>query len=185
MLTAMLTAMRFADLRKRCEARLRELVIESPFDLGTFCRSVERRRGRPIHLVPVLNPLGPCGLWAAAPSADYIFYEQDTSALHQHQIILHEISHLLWSHRALPLTETALAALLFPDLRAGTVQRVLRRVAYSTDEEQEAELLASLLMERISGHGSGSPRPTPSVDPTAEASLRRLETVLEQGAAEE
>lgn len=177
--------MRFGSLRKRSEARLRELAIESPYDFQALCRSVERRRGRPLHFVPAPNSLGPCGLWVASPTADYIFYERDTSPLHQRHIMLHEISHLLCSHHALPLTEAALVASLFPDLGAGAVHRVLGRVAYSTDEEREAEFLASLIMERLSDRAAERPPPALPTDPAAEASLRQLESALKRGATEE
>lgn len=141
--------MKLGSLRKRCEARLRDLAIESPFDLDAFCRSLEGRRGRPICLVPIPSLGGPYGLWVASPSADYIFYERDTGASHQQHIILHELSHLLCDHRLVQGAAAAPLHSLFPDLQPEMVRRALARAAYSTDDEREAELLASLIGERL------------------------------------
>lgn len=169
---SMLTTMKFASLRRRCEARLRELAIASPFDLEAFCRSVEERRGRPIRLVSVPGRGGPHGLWVASPSADYIFYERDTSASHQQHIILHELSHLLCDHRLVRSTAAEPSPPLFPDLQPEMVQSVLARTAYSTDDEREAELLASLILERVAGSRDGE------TDDGMGTTLRRIAAYL-------
>lgn len=163
-------------MRRRCEARLRELELPTPFEARTFCSVLAERRGRPILLRPIATRSGPWGVWVAAPSADIIFYERDTSPLHQAHIILHEVSHLLCGHQPVPVADAELTRLLFPDLCPETVQRVLHRSSYSGDEEQEAELLASLILERA---GSGS---VPMVTADAEVLqlLGRLASTLEQ-----
>lgn len=137
-------------LRKRCEERVRELELPMPFDVESFCAVISEGRGRPIVLHPAASGAGPYGLWAAGPSTDVIFYEEATSPLHQEHIILHELSHLLCSHEPAPVTEDEVAELLFPHLKRDTIQRVLRRGGYSTDEEREAEIMASLIVERVS-----------------------------------
>jgi hypothetical protein len=163
-------------LRQRCEATLRGLHLPAPFDIGAFCDALGARRGRPIRLCPVASQAGPCGLWAAGSRVDYIFYERATSRLHQEHIILHEVSHMLCGHRPGPVSDEECARLLFPDLDAEMVRRVLRRAAYSRDEEQEAELLASLILE----HAGRRTHPTPQrADPKAATPLDRLRTVLE------
>ena len=140
-------------LRRRCEARIEGWELPVPFDVHQLCRALAEQRQRPIVLRPLLGRDGPCGLWVAGPSSDFIFYAADTSPLHQQHIILHELSHLLCGHRTLPLGEDELRALLFPDLHAQTVERVLQRAGYSTADEQEAELLASVILQRVTAHG--------------------------------
>lgn len=171
--------MELRTLRKRCEARLRELDLPDPFDVRAFRDRLAARRGRPILLCAARSDLGPCGLWVAGPSLDVVFYEAVTSPLHQDHIVLHELCHLACDHHALPLSEAALAELLCPHLDQSVVQHVLPRAAYSSDEEREAEILASLILDRASG---GPPRrePRPLDVETVEV-LHRLEASLEHG----
>lgn len=165
------------SLRQRCEAKLAELDLASFENARSFCLTLAARRGRPILIQPATNPAGPFGLWVAGASADVIFYEQGTSPLHQEHIILHEACHLLWEHRPVPVSDGELAHLLFPDIRPDVVQRVLQRFGYSTTEEQEAEMLASLILERT----AGALTPSSSVlDAESEALLRRLRASLEE-----
>src|SRR2546426_1040945 len=139
--------MEFKHLRDRCEARLRELVLPSPFDVQALCDSVEVRRGRRIFLCPVVSKSEVGGAWVAGTAGDFIFYEQETTPLHQEHIILHEVSHLICNHQAASVTKGELSRLLLPDLDAETVASVLRRATYSAEDEQEAELLASLILQ--------------------------------------
>jgi hypothetical protein len=135
-------------LRQHCEAKLRELKIHVPFDVRSFCNALAVTRGRPILLEPLAGTAGACGVWVAVPSADLIFYEEETSPLHQDHIILHEISHLVCGHEPVPVSEGEISQLIFPDIKPETVAEVLQRGGYSTFEEREAETLASLILER-------------------------------------
>lgn len=164
--------------RKRCEARLRGLTLPVPFDVRSFCHSLAVRRNRPLLLHPMASKAGPCGLWVAGPTADHIFYEAETSPLHQDHIILHEASHLLCGHQAAPVSESEFSRLLFPNLEPETVKAVLARAAYSLEDEREAELLASLILERT---GAGTPAGAPGVDSEDEGILKRLGASLETG----
>jgi hypothetical protein len=136
------------SLRRRCERRLRDVRIPQPFDLDAFCREVEDRRGRPLlrRAVTGLHSHAPCGLWVGTPEADHVFYDPGTSPLHAEHIVLHELAHILSDHTLDggdgPLTR------LFPDLDPATITRVLGRVGYSTVQEREAEMMASLIRGR-------------------------------------
>ena len=147
-------------LKRQCVSRVKGLSLPVPFDLRAFCDLVAIRRERPIELRPVVTHAGPWGLWAASDSTDYIFYESDTSPLHQEHIILHEVSHLICGHQPVLANKEDLLSELFPDLSPDTVRRVLGRFTYSRAEEREAEVLASVLLERISAR---RPRGTPPV----------------------
>lgn len=141
-------------LRRRCEVRLRGIRIPSPFDLDTFCAEVAARRGRPLirRPVPGLSASAPCGLWIGTAGADHIFYDPGTSPLHAEHIVLHELAHILSGHSGV---DGALAR-LFPDLDPAVVGRVLGRVSYTTAQEREAEMMASL----IRGRSARPPRDT-------------------------
>lgn len=169
------------DVRRRCEQRLRSLELPTPFDVHTFSQHLATRRGRPIFLRPIASQAGPWGVWAATRSSDIIFYEAHTSRLHQEHIILHELSHLLCGHAPLPVTEPSGLDALFPDLSPETIQSVLRRAAYSDEDECEAEILASLILESTAQGDEA----TPNRDPSAARLLERLNATLGDGAKAE
>ncbi|WP_236717964.1 hypothetical protein [Actinoplanes sp. TFC3] len=158
-------------LRRRCEQRLAGLVIPHPFDLDAFAAVVAAHRGRPLTLRPMpgLGTGAPCGLWLSLASADYVFYDPGTSRLHAEHIVLHELAHMLSGHRTgLDVSGGALARLA-PDLDPRTVERILGRVSYTTAQEREAEMMASLIRARAA-------RPAPRT--LGGGSLGRLADVL-------
>jgi hypothetical protein len=163
-------------LRQRCEARVRDLDIPVPFDAAELCRRLACGSGRAIRLVPLdLPPDGPCGVWVSTAATEYIVYERRTSPLHQEHIILHEVGHLLCRHEATPLVGDSAARLLFPHLDPGIVRRVLGRTHYTAVEEQEAELIASMILERTHRQ---PPEPSWSVAPETAGIVSRIEHSL-------
>jgi hypothetical protein len=121
--------------------------------MDAFLSRLSEQRGRPITLLPMAGqPGAPYGLLATTAGTDYIFFAANTSLLHQQHIVLHEVAHLVCGHdrtagadAAAPLPQFAgLLDGLSPEL----VRRVLGRQAYTEPQEQEAELLASLLLCR-------------------------------------
>lgn len=167
--------MDFESLRRRCDDRLRGLDIPRPFDVERLCDSVARRRGRPIHLLPMRLPgAGPCGLWICGERDDYIVYQQETTPLHQEHIILHEIGHLVCGHRGTAPPDDAGGGSMFTHLAPETVRTMLPRTRYSSQEEREAEMLASLVVQRAR-------RQLPvehHTDPGTAAILARLEATM-------
>jgi len=168
--------MDFRKLRLRCEARLEELDLPVPFSARMLCSMLEDKRGRPIVLRPVTSTAGPWGLWVALPGADLIFFEQATTPLHQEHIILHELCHLVCDHQAPTIAPAEVHQLLFPDLQIETIERVLRRAGYTGEEEQEAEILASLILERFPLADSNEEMES---DPKEAELLKRLASSLE------
>lgn len=163
----------FVALTERCRTRLAELDLPRPFDVRALSASIGRRRGRPLTLLAMDLPAdSPRGLWIGTEQGDYIVYERATTPLHQEHIILHELAHVLCGHVGESGLSDEHAHRLFPKLAPDTVRRVLGRGAYSSEEEQEAELLASMIFQRA-GRDRRSPRVT---DPAAADNLRRLES---------
>jgi hypothetical protein len=128
------------------------------FTVAGLCEVIAAQRGRPLHVHPLDLPpsagLNACGLWIATDVADHVFVEHRTSRFHQEHIILHEIGHMLCDH----VTEDQVAGdqptALAEGLRdgvvdTGLVRRVLARTSYTTRQEQDAELVASLILERV------------------------------------
>ncbi|MET8680894.1 hypothetical protein ABZW18_25760 [Streptomyces sp. NPDC004647] len=164
-------------LRERCRKIVDNLEISTPFDVKALCDGIGDRRGRPIRLVPMDMPVSVSGLWLYTDSYDAIVYERRTSRVHQEHIILHEIGHLLSEHDATPTMGDEVSRLLLPNLNPQVVRAMLGRTRYTEPEEQEAELIASLLLERA-GRWRLPKRWTPV--PNAAGIARRLERSLEQ-----
>ena len=136
-------------LRRRCAARVRDLPLPDPFDVRELCRLVALRRGRAIRLLPMAcGDSGMLGLWVATGSADLILYEESTTPPHQEHIILHELAHVLCDHYSAKVSVEEQMRLLMPDLDPDMVRRVLARTTYLAVEEQEAELIASLIRRK-------------------------------------
>ena len=171
-----------AVLRRRCASHLRSLDLPIPFNLETFCRALAERRKRPLVLRAIDVPSGLGGFWVASPQADYILYQAGTSSLHRLHIILHELSHLICEHKPAPVTDDEFLRIMLPDLSPRAFRHILKRAAYSTAEDQEAEMLATLLSARITHH---STEPGSSDDPEVMEVSRRLVSTLEYGGSSE
>lgn len=148
-----------------------DLDIPQPFDLGRFLAHVERRRNRRIFLHPFTSGPGiPCGLWLGTARADHIFHESATSPWHRTHITLHEVAHMLLDHGG-GGSRHGLGRLLAPDVDPALVRLILGRSTYTTAEEQEAEMMASMIL----GQAGEAPRRLPPMGKGAAAVLYRLE----------
>lgn len=135
-----------ARLREQLRPRVDALDLPGS-DVASFRKYLEEFRQRPVYLVP--RPLGPeiIGIWVSIDTADYIFYEEATSSYHQRHIILHEGCHILQDHQgpALP----GLASKVAPHLDPKLIRSLLCRSVFNTEQETEAEVLATLIEERM------------------------------------
>ncbi|QLH19369.1 ImmA/IrrE family metallo-endopeptidase [Streptomyces sp. Rer75] len=139
---------RYLRLRQRCLPLLNQIDFPRPFSAHALCRTIASQRGRQIHLHPLppeASSTGACGVLLATATADHIFYESQTSHVHQEHIVLHELGHLLFNHHRVDARYTAVMGDLLPDLSDSLVTRLLGRTNYTTRQEQEAETLASLI----------------------------------------
>lgn len=178
-----------SDIDARFAGILQDLDIPRPLDVERLCASIAERRGRPLHLLPLPETAGAdagvCGLWLGLGDADIVFYEASTSRVHQTHIILHELAHMLLDHGRLGDGDSAgsaglaVPAGLFPGLDPAMVNRMLARgrTDYSAVEEQQAELLATL----ISSHVPNRPVAERSASPRAAGVLGRLGEALGLG----
>ena len=170
--------MKLRAIRRQCEDVLRDVVLPDPFTVAGFCAAVSDRRGRALRLLPKQTRVGPCGVWLALPDLDYIFYEDATSQLHREHIILHELGHVLCDHQPTEVIDDEVLGQLLPSLDPRMVRRVLGRTTYTAVEEQEAEMLAALVRERVerrarpSSPGGGVDTGTPGSDQSVVAQLR-------------
>jgi hypothetical protein len=134
-------------VRQACETKLRTLRLPDPFTIDAFSTTLAVERGRPIRLVPLPTAAdAPCGLWLSTPEADYVMHQTVTSRLHQEHIVLHELAHIIFDHKA--LRSAADVRALLPDLHPQMVTTVLARSPYTSEQEQQAEVLADLIAVR-------------------------------------
>lgn len=172
------------DLQRQCEAIVRALDqriggISVPFDLNAFLDQLEADRGRPIELVPfsATVPGKLCGIWVGTDRLDVIYHEEATSLLHQDHIILHEIGHMVCNHTGAALSGAdQVRSLLLTDAVRGQVETVLGRGAYTAVEEQEAELVATLILERATRPAAAARAMAPS-SPEVTAAQQRIEAI--------
>lgn len=135
---------------QQCQRIVDSLDLPDPFDVTEFIDSLAQTRGRPIELIPVSSRLDvPCGVLVTTDRADYILYATDTTPLHQQHILLHEAAHVICGHYKTAPAASAATRLLLPGLSPALVKRVLGRTAYTEPQEQEAELVASLILTRV------------------------------------
>ncbi len=172
-------------LRKAGARRLADLGLPEVADVAELCRHLGEVRDRPITLVPMQMPSShPCGMWVAARDEDLIFYDANTTGAHQEHIILHELGHIICCHRGAGGLDEAASRLLFPNLDPELVRDMLLRATYDDVQEQEAEIIAYLLSQRM---GNAEQRhavpPSPDAgaaggDPGRTAMLSRIERTL-------
>lgn len=115
------------------------------YAVGTVVDQVAGYRSHAIRLEPrpahLMLKTGGSGLWLAGNEHDYIFYDMDTALVHQHHIILHELSHMLLGHCTYHVgSDSDVLALIC----MRNVMEDKRR-----KEEIEAEALASLMHKAI------------------------------------
>ncbi|GAB16823.1 hypothetical protein GOEFS_015_00200 [Gordonia effusa NBRC 100432] len=87
------------------------------------------------------------GLLVRTESIDYIVYESETSQFHRDHIALHELSHQICGHRGQ----------IVPGDRVRVLGRVSDHGATTDADEQEAEVMASLLGMFISNSSRSGP----------------------------
>lgn len=166
--------------RLECEALVASLDVPEPFDLAEFCAGLGRQFEREIVLLSHEMAIGGlCGTWMRTAKADYVFYEADTSQLHQQHIVFHELGHILRRHVPGKELSKDLVRTLAPGIKVSDVFRVLGRDSYNDDDEFEAELTASLIQRRINLQ---PPREAPrATDPSASDIIARISTSLSRG----
>jgi hypothetical protein len=111
---------------------------------------VESIRNRPITIdvADGLNVGSVCGLWLSTDSKEIILHAATPSALHRQQFVLHELSHMVLRHDEVGVP-AGYTNVLFPNLPAEMVRRILMRSSFADRLEAAAETLADLFAAAI------------------------------------
>ncbi|HKS98856.1 MAG TPA: hypothetical protein VJT31_04930 [Rugosimonospora sp.] len=167
---------RLNQVRRDCEARLATLDLPEGSTITALCRQIAARRGREIHLIPLaMAATHPCGFWVATEAADFILYEANTSRTHQEHIVAHELAHIICCHRGTSALDDLSARTLFPDVDPQLVRDMLGRATYTDSQEQEAEVMASVILERLKRH---VPEAAPAAAEDFVETVARIERAL-------
>lgn len=165
----------FKRLRRACEAKLSTMHGEEERDVLSLRARLSALRGKSIHLIPMAIPgYSVNGMWISTNMGDFVIYEARTTRAHQEHIIAHELAHILCGHQAVDNAENGVLRQLFPDIAPEVVRRVLLRTRYSDSNEQEAEMMASLLLAR----GRQSSETTPPLHSTDGEVISRLRAAI-------
>lgn len=142
---------------RRCEQLVNQLGQDAFASIDDLVGAVATMRGRRLSIVPypLDTPGMPCGVWVALPDVDVMFIEDRTSVLHREHICLHELAHVLCDHRgASGGVGEKITDRLLPDLSPDAIDRVLARASYDTEEEREAEHIATFFGARLRNAGA-------------------------------
>ncbi|WP_330457428.1 regulator component [Streptomyces sp. NBC_00820] len=153
-------------LRLTCEDRVDLLNLPYRFTTRDLREAIAAIRGKPIILKP-LSTIGavdaPCGMRIETASADLLFYEAGTSVHHQRHILTHELCHVYCDHPGSLKVDTDTAETVGVD--PTLVLRMSGRTSYTTADEREAEMMATVIRQRIyRERESPSPRPEKGSD---------------------
>ncbi|MFD6197108.1 hypothetical protein ACFWE3_10430 [Mycobacteriaceae bacterium NPDC060252] len=140
-------------IHKQCTRKLADLGLDTLTTVEDIRARASELSDRDIQLVPyALSGSGVHGLLVRTDATDYVVYDSDTTTMHREHIILHELSHVMCGHTGASSRELA---------------EILCRESYLDDQEVEAEMLASMMGQRVS---PDSHRPIPVTN----ANLRRI-----------
>lgn len=137
-------------IRRRCAKLLRQINAGEHLDLDGLVARIAAWRGREIILLPFNLPAGtPCGLWLSLNGKDVIFYDNNTSILHQKHIIAHELGHIAFDHNKgeNSVIDSQAASDLFPNFSPEFIMKALGRTHYSSEVEREAETFATVAIQ--------------------------------------
>ncbi|MEV4056200.1 hypothetical protein AB0J55_33765 [Amycolatopsis sp. NPDC049688] len=146
----------YRRLRRRINKLLNEVGVPDPWDIREFIQRLAAYRGRPIELlVAEIPPGGPDAIWVPTENVDVILYDSALREgdLHWEQVLAHEAAHILLCHRGDedavlargPLDEQLREVIIRYAGEGAAGDRVLHRETYSSHQETEAEVGASLI----------------------------------------
>jgi len=139
------------------KARMQALLVEIDYDfyhftLDDFAHWLEQQQERPIIFVPREMPPALYGAWVKATDKDYIFFDQNTISIHQAHIQLHEMAHMICQHPTVEVESSQVRTIMryagSEDL-TGCIESLLLRSVHLDQYEEEAEMLTSLIQERV------------------------------------
>ena len=137
--------------RRVCAARIAALDLPAPLQLAGLKKTLELQRGREIWVLPDRGELPPeiTGLWVGASTRDYAYYPAGMNDCPLDNTLLHEFMHMVCNHRSASVQDQAWLRERATNLTSvGDVEHMCMRRNYASPDEQEAELMAGLILAR-------------------------------------
>lgn len=141
--------------RSLARQTLRKLEFDfRSFTIERFLTWIGDRTGHAIFAIPWRMPAGMFGVWISDDdhAREYLFYRENLPRLHQVHIQLHELAHFLLGHSTYRINRNELATLLKKGKGESLLDLVQLRSPRTSQMEQEAETLASLIQEQVIKH---------------------------------
>ncbi len=142
------------QLERSCKAKIAGLDLPTPLRLGELEKRLEAVRGRELWILDDKGelPAEITGLWVGTATRDYVFHRAGLDGCRVEVSILHEFSHMICEHRSAHLTDQAWLRRRAPSVMdLGEIEHMCMRRDYGSDDEREAELMASLILARATG----------------------------------
>lgn len=141
-----------SDLRQRCLDRLAALDLPYGFNSGHLLGAISKLRGKPVEVksIDTMELRGQtCGWRVELRDKEVIVFAAGTSKMHQYHILAHEVGHILCDHPGLNGDDVPPDVLQAMGIEPAAVLRVSGRCGHSPKDEQEAEVLGTLLRQRM------------------------------------
>lgn len=148
--------MQIADrrrLHRRCRARVEELLLPFPLRPEAVKERLEGIRDREIWVLPDGGalPAQISGLWLGAATRDYVYFREGLAGCRLDHTLMHEFAHMMCHHRSATLADREWLRAQAPQLVTGEdIEHICMRSNFDSADEQEAELMASLMLARMS-----------------------------------
>ncbi len=140
------------DAKSRAEIILKELGYDfKKFSITEFLSFVSEKKGREIITVPWSMPAALFGVWMSDDEVpnEYIFYRDNVPVIHQVHIQLHELSHFLLGHPTIKINRKLIVDVVENKASLPYADLPRLRSPMRTEWETQAELLATLIQERV------------------------------------
>ncbi|WP_162907269.1 ImmA/IrrE family metallo-endopeptidase [Allorhizocola rhizosphaerae] len=121
-------------IEAECLEALEGLHIPDPWSADAFLAWLAEARRRPIIVVPWKVVGGITGCWVERETADFLVVDEKATPLHRSHVVCHEAAHMWLGHQGHAAAELS--------AQAGLPHH------YSSEQEQAAETLAALILER-------------------------------------
>ncbi len=117
---------------------------------GLICH-ISKLKRREIITIPWVMPATVFGAWMSDDEEpkEYIFYRDNAPVIHQIHIQLHELSHLLLGHPTLRINQKKIAEVFEKKGSLPFADLPRLRSPKQTEWEIQAEVLATLIQERV------------------------------------
>jgi len=120
------------------------------FTMEGFRRYLEKYSDEPIKFVSLALRSSVSGAWVKViDGRSFIFFDADMPTIYQSHVQLHEMSHIICGHPPVD-AHTLLADIM---MNGDTQTPLLLRAVHSPQVELEAEVMASLIQERVLRYG--------------------------------